>query len=100
MAGAVVYQILYTEDSLEDLRVVLDYIEVDNPRAAHRLGVALLNHVELLREFPRIGAPMQGRTGIRMMLHAPIRVYYRVHEEKRRIEILNFWHVARMPPGF
>jgi len=100
MAGAVVYQILYTEDSLEDLRVVLDYISTDNFPAAHRLGVALLNHVELLRQFPRLGAPSRGRPGIRMMLHAPIRVYYRVREEKRQIEVLHFWHVARKPPRF
>ena len=98
MAGAVVYQILYTEDSLEDLRVVLDYIDADNPHAAQRLGIALLNHVELLSQFPRLGASIQERTGIRVMLHAPIRIYYRIHEEKPQIEVLHFWHVARRPP--
>ena len=59
--GEVAYQIFYTEDALEDLQAVLDYILFDNPKAAERFGTARLNHVNLLKAFPRMGAPVPKR---------------------------------------
>ena len=92
------YKILFTEDALVDLEIILDYIRADNPDAANRFGTALLNHVELLQTFPRIGVPVPRRPGIRKLLHTPIRVYYRIREDPGMIEILHFWHVARKHP--
>jgi plasmid stabilization system protein ParE len=54
------YKILFTEDALVDLEIILDYIRADNPIAAERFGAALLNHVELLQTFPRIGFQCSG----------------------------------------
>jgi plasmid stabilization system protein ParE len=68
------YKILFTEDALVDLEIILDYIRADNPDAANEFGTALLNHVGLLQAFPRIGAPVPRRPGIRKLLHTPIRV--------------------------
>ena len=92
------YEILFTEDALVDLEIVLDYIRADNPAAAHRFGTALLNHVEILRDFPRIGVPVHERPGVRKILHSPVRVYYRLHEDRKLIEILHFWHGSRRDP--
>ena len=92
------YKILFTEDALVDLEIILDYIRADSPEAANRFGAALLNHVELLQTFPRIGGPVPKRPGIRKLLHTPIRVYYRIREHPGLIEILHFWHAARKPP--
>ena len=50
------YKVIYTEDALADLELVLDYIRADNPAAAQRFGTALLNHVDLLKNFPYIGS--------------------------------------------
>ena len=94
------YKILFTEDALVDLEVLLAYIRADNAAAAERLGRALLIHVELLRDFPRLGGPVASRRGVRMLVHAPIRIYYRVHEDSRLIEILHFWHGSRKDPDF
>jgi toxin ParE1/3/4 len=94
----VAYNILFTEDSLIDLQVILDYIRVDNPQAAERFGSALLNHVEILKNFPRIGVPVPKRPGVRKIIHSPIRVYYRLHEETALIQVLHFWHAARRDP--
>lgn len=94
------YTILFTEDALVDLEIILDYIRADNPDAANRFGAALLKRVEILQTFPRIGVPVQTRPGIRKLLHTPIRVYYRVREDPGLIEILHFWHVARTRPNF
>jgi len=47
------YKILFTDDALEDLEI----------------GASLLNHVELLQTFSRIGVPVPRRPGIRKILH-------------------------------
>ncbi len=94
------YKILFTEDALSDLEVVLDFISTDSPSAAERFGTALLNHVALLESLPRIGVPVPRRAGVRKILHSPVRVYYRLHEDRGLVEILHFWHAARKDPSF
>ena len=93
------HKLLFTEDALADLEIILDYIRADNPSAAKRFGTSLLNHVEILRTFPRIGVPVPKRLGVRKILHSPIRIYYRFHEDTGLIEILHFWHASRRPPA-
>ncbi|MBZ5601367.1 MAG: type II toxin-antitoxin system RelE/ParE family toxin [Acidobacteriia bacterium] len=65
------------------------------PGLTENFATGLLDHLELLRGFPRLGAPLRRRPAIRRLLHTPFYVYYRLDEEKRRIEILRMWHVAR-----
>ena len=89
------YKILFTEDALVDLEALLSYIRADNDAAAERLGRALLSHVELLQDFPRLGRIIANRGAVRMMVHFPIRIYYRIHEGDRLIEVLHFWHGSR-----
>ncbi len=93
------YKILFTEDALADLEAILEFIRPDNPAAAERLGTSLLNHVELLQSFPRIGAPIPARPGVRKIFHSPVRVYYRLDERRAAIEVLHFWHAARKGPA-
>ncbi len=94
------FKILFSENSLSDLEAILDYIRADNPEAAARFGDALLNHIELLAAFPHIGAPVKRRERVRKILHTPVRIYYRIEEEKQIVEILHFWHTAREQPKF
>lgn len=88
------FRILYTEESVADLEAILDYIRADNLEAARRFGSALINHVGLLASFPHVGAPVARRTEVRKLLHSPVRIYYRIDERRKAIEILHFWHTA------
>jgi plasmid stabilization system protein ParE len=94
----VAYKILYTDEALVDLEILIDYIRADNPAAAERFGTALLNHIELLRDFPRIGLPVRGVPTVHRIFHSPIRVYYRLHEDRKLVEVLHFWHGSRCDP--
>ena len=94
------YKILYNEKALGDLEAILDYIRADNPAAAQRFGTALLNHVDLLKNFPYIGSPVAERQGVRSLVHTPIVIYYHVEENPNVIEILHFWHGSRSDPQF
>ena len=49
------YKIPFTEDALVDLEIILYYVCADNPSDAERFGASLLNYIELLESFPRIG---------------------------------------------
>jgi plasmid stabilization system protein ParE len=72
----------------------------NHPGTTERFANSLLNHVDLLKEFPNLGAPVRGYPGVRRLQHSPLNVYYRVLLEARKIEILHFWHGARRDPPF
>lgn len=92
------YKILFTEDALVDLDILLSYIRADNDAAAGRFGQPLLSHVELLQDFPRLGKVVTNRGGIRILIHFPILIYYRIQQDRFLIEILHFWHGSRREP--
>jgi toxin ParE1/3/4 len=96
----VAYRVLYSDAALISLEDVLEFIHRDNPAAAARFGNALLNHVDLLAEFPHIGAPMNAWSAIREIVHTPIRIYYRIHEDRKTVEVLQFRHGSRRTPTF
>ncbi len=91
------YRIDFTQGSLVDLRDLLDFIRDENAEAADRFREALLDHIDVLKSFPRIGVAVSHRRGIRKLLHSPIIVYYRVREATKKIEIMELRHVSRRP---
>jgi len=92
------YRLLYTQKALNDLADIVGHIATDNAEAATRFGRSLLDHVELLAHFPRMGQAIRGRTRVRKLLHSPILVYYRYHEDRKLIEVLHLRHGSRKPP--
>ncbi len=55
----------------------------------------MLNHIDLLKSFPYIGSPVLERPGVRQLVHTPILIYYRIHEDAKVVEILHFRHAAQ-----
>ena len=92
------FQVLYTKSALADLEELIGRSWQEYPGTTQRFGTALLNHVDLLKTFPRLGTPAEDYPGVRRMLHSPLYIYYRVLPETKRIDILHFWHVSRRPP--
>ena len=91
------FRLLYTQRALNDLADIIGYIAADDPDAASKFGSSLLDHIELLTYFPRMGSTVPKRPRIRRLLHSPILVYYQVHEGKGLIEVLHLSHAARKP---
>jgi plasmid stabilization system protein ParE len=92
------YRLLYTQKALSDLAEIMGHIAEDDAEAASRFGISLIEHVELLARFPRMGGLIRKRARIRKLLHSPFLVYYHVREAKRQIEIVHIRHGARKPP--
>ena len=76
---------------------IIGHIAEDDAEAASRFGNSLLDHVDLLTRFPRMGSVTRKRPFIRKLVHSPILVYYQLNEDKRVVELLHFRHGARKP---
>jgi plasmid stabilization system protein ParE len=94
------FRLLYSQRALNDLEQIIGHIAEDDASAAELFGDSLLDHLELLERFARIGTPTRNRAEVRKLIHSPIVVYYRIHESRRLVEILHFRHGARNPPTF
>ncbi len=92
------FRLVYTQKALNDLAEIIGYVAGYDAEAASRFGNSLLDHIELLTQFPRMGTLVKKRAGIRKLLHSPVLVYYRINSDKRLIEVLHFRHGARKPP--
>ncbi len=97
------YSLLYSQEALNNLAEIVGHIAADDPEAASRFGRSFfgkssLDHVSLLVRFPRMGHTIQKRSRVRKLVHSPILVYYRCHEDRKVIEILHLRHGSRKPP--
>jgi plasmid stabilization system protein ParE len=54
-------RLLFTQKALNDLAEIIGRIAEDDAEAAERFGNSLLDHVELLARFPRMGATIRKR---------------------------------------
>ena len=92
------YRIFYTQKAITDLAGLISHIAEDHPDAAAHFGGALLEHVDLLSRFPRMGSLVGQRSGVRKLVHSPVVVYYRIRQDRHLIELLQFRHGSRVTP--
>ncbi len=94
------FRLLFTQRALNDLAEIIGHIAEDDAEAASRFGDSLLDHVELLTRFPRMGSTIRKRARVRKLSHSPILVYYQIREDKQLVEILHLRHASRRPARF
>jgi plasmid stabilization system protein ParE len=90
------FKIIFSPELLEHLGEIVRYIAQDNPDAALRFGMKMLDRAALLADFPELGQPYPKRPGVRRL--SPYTIYYRVRRETKTVEVLRFWHSARREP--
>ena len=94
------FRLLFTQRALNDLAEIIGHIAEDDAAAAERFGISLLDHIELLTRFPRMGISIRQRARVRRLTHSPILVYYRLREDRHLVEILHLRHASRKLPKF
>ena len=92
------FKVFYTPAALTDLAEVMRWSWNNHPETSERFGSALLNHIDFLATFPNLGSPVKQRPGVRKLLHSPVRVYYRIRDKRKLIEVIHLWHSARQNP--
>lgn len=86
-------KLFYSEEAILDLRRLRDFIAQNDPAAARRIGVELVQRMESLLQFPRIGRPVElapEPASIRDAVFGSYIVRYSVHTES--VIILRVWH--------
>ena len=92
------FQLRLTSQAARDLREIVAYIARDNPVAAERFGLALVEKAELLKKFPLLGKKVQGTEKDRVLMEDPILIFYQPDNTGGVIVIKRFWHGARGAP--
>lgn len=90
-------RVKWLRTALANLNTEAEYIARDDPAAASRVVIRILNAVEDLREFPALGRP--GRViGTRELVipSTPYIVPYRVRKDA--VEVLRVFHASRQWP--
>ena len=95
------YQVILSAQADRDLEQVVRFLAQKTPKAAERLGHALLDEALTLRNLPRRGAAVRKRPGYRRILHRPwFLIYYRIDETGRTIDVARIWDVRQNPADF
>ena len=66
------YEVIITRSALRDLEEIRAYIARDDPAAAQRFGLKLLDEAESLRIFPERGGFIAERPGARFVMVYPL----------------------------
>ncbi|PKY09916.1 hypothetical protein B1757_12685 [Acidithiobacillus marinus] len=86
-------KIRYSQESVDDLNRVVEFVEVKNPFAARRIAIDLQEGIEKLRQFPKIGLPVLKASDpdlIRDLYVSNYTVRYLISDDI--IYILRIWH--------
>ncbi len=85
----------WTEPALRDLQGIRDHIALDKAFYAARFIERIINTVERLKDFPRIGrmVPEAGRNDVRELIFQGYRIMYRSLSD--RVQILTVVHGSR-----
>ena len=86
----------FTPRAARDLVAIADYIRAHSPAAAGQVRAAILQSIQYLVLFPRLGRA-QTVEGVRKLVTRkyPYLVYYTVDEAAEEIVILTIQHSAR-----
>ncbi len=86
-------KLVYTDDAIEDLMRLREFIAVHNPSVAARIAAELVSKIELLTDFPKLGTPVELAPlpeTVRDMVFGKYIVRYSIHPST--IIILRIWH--------
>jgi plasmid stabilization system protein ParE len=92
-------KLIIAPSACRDLHDIAQEIARDAPERAVKFGDALLDRAQQAADFPNSGrmVPEFGRPDLRELIHAPIRIIYRVRPDDV-VEVVRFWHAARGTP--
>lgn len=86
-------KLVYTDEAIDDLKRLREFIATHNPPAASRIAAELAGKIDLLPDFPKMGTPVEIAPvpdSVRDMFFGKYVVRYSVHSTA--IIILRVWH--------
>ncbi len=94
------FQIIWSEQSRDDLQAIVLFIAQDNPTVAESYGFRLMSKVDVLAQFPLLGrvVPEENDETVREIILRPYRSIDKVLAEKQVVAIARVWRGARGEP--
>jgi plasmid stabilization system protein ParE len=90
------YKVIFKDSFVEDLERIVRKIAADDPLVAHKLGELIIKMGESLIFFPERHPRVRQRPQIRrFIVKKYFKVFYRVQQKPRTVEILRCWDGRR-----
>lgn len=84
-------KLVYTDEAIDDLKRLREFIAIHNPSAASRIAAELVGKIDLLPDFPKMGTPVEmAPDSVHDMVFGKYVIRYSVHTSV--IIILRVWH--------
>ena len=84
-------EIRWTDEAVNWLQDIHDYIAKDNPKIANKVANDIFDKVQILMVMPEIGYKYQNQDNIRILLYGHYRIAYFIKESKD-VDILGVFH--------
>ena len=94
------FKLIWTEKALSDLEEIVRHYREDekSEAAARKVGLAIVERIEILRAFPDIGPRYPREEGKhREVLCYDYRIFYRVDHEAHLVFVARIWHGRQNP---
>ncbi|MBC8040619.1 MAG: type II toxin-antitoxin system RelE/ParE family toxin [Opitutaceae bacterium] len=91
------YKVGLTETAQADLGFVVRFLAEKSPEAAARIGHELLDAALTLTLFPRRGASVRRRPGMRKLTHRHYLIFYQINEAEQWVEVVRVWDGRQNP---
>jgi toxin ParE1/3/4 len=87
----------WSQRALNDVVHLRDYIAQDSPFYARQFTERLINRIENLLDFPRMGrlVPEAEKDDIRELIYQGYRIIYHLNESQNRIDLISILHDSR-----
>jgi addiction module RelE/StbE family toxin len=94
------FEVIFTKPAVFDLQSIAEYVGVQNPDAAQKMGGEIIEKIEKLGQFPHFGrvVPEFREPNLRELIYRNYRIVYRVVDHLKQVHILRVWHAARGVP--
>jgi len=86
-------EIIYTQEAIEDLQRLRDFIAKKNPASAQRIAQDLIRRIKALQDMPMMGHPVSSAPDpevIRDIVLGNYTIRYAIHVQT--LAILRLWH--------
>ena len=90
------YAVILLNTAQTDLDNIVRYIAVDNPTAAEKLGLDLIDVAMSLETLPYRGSRVRKYRGVLKLIHGNYVITYRIDESNHTVQVLGFTHGARI----
>ena len=92
-------RIVLSDRARRDLREIQSWIAYDNPTAAVNVAARILQVIELLGDFPRLGTEWEGGpTRALLVSRLPYRIHYGLDDAAETVNVITITHTRRLPP--